>query len=1133
MKKLSHTDRVNLLLSTQTTYKHLRGRHDQRDHAWNRGMGRGGTGSSAASSHPKKAKVSAEQHRADIVSLQKKVDAGEMTYHDMQNKLRDNRGYPPLPPRTRKQMVQDGKGLAQAQANVRPLTGVDIAGQAAGSTLANRGPQSIISGLTERLTGFIDRLRNPSAPRVSPQMKKYTKDLQQTFVGKSYGETMDLIKAITREENKHPLYPKNFDEVEALVSYYQPKTFPAGTPYEGDYVKTDLTAGSIRGVITNMQKKNPETNPRLMNVNGNIYYTGDLWVALENLAALPKYQQNSTESFLINPFNKQSIEWAIRGNKSHTSEVIDIGGIKFFDNPNTLEYLEWAWMANYFGEDVVFQLTNDVKKTNNPYYYGKIGQKPKWFIDNAVPDNLDNFGRIDDFQLYNTEVIPPYVQSLFENTGTELQSYLLTSHPPGSPLANTLQTLLGLDVQNPDHMNMLSSLLSFSRIPGTNAQIDIGDANGTIVAEITSTNPDTGERIKTKRRIYKASNGVLEIFNDGLQVKGIKGAGIGHALLARQVLAARQIGLQTNTTVDIKTDAMSATPLGDRPQQNGLHTWPRVGYDVMIPPEIKKVFGEMGFDVSKTKRTSELFLMQNIDGKLAVELWPSVVEQVMQQNGSINAEGVIRATDIRNTGLQSLLSYSQQKLIQKKLFSGEERPKTAAQTAAQNAIQALKQTLTPFESRSREVAETLIALESAISSPISQNSDYEGFVTALIRAVSSDEPVEMVFGADISSAIGAGEKIPLVSFRGSHISPQPSTSQNPIEIDSPFIVANAEELLQTWNSFSQTYGINDWRLDESIVSPELISAIESQLSNDREIMSTVVNALQMRENNNITLQSIQKLYSKLMEGYAKADFGSPLKESLKRITDTLKTEFSKIYNRNAEQTSAIENELKKVDAYVTGSSVNVTPEVTAFYDATLGTAVNPDMQKASFSAEIFPENDTVSESELEQHREVVRQIAQFMENYVDKRLHPKLRLQAAASPEAANWFSEIFIDTPNVASVGSMMSSVANTMHEFFHGMESQYPEVKKLVNAFWASRLQGETLAYRQRGVSWMPDKFGDWYIGMSNVNAQGVPTGESLEVLSMAASFFITDPVRFAREQPDYYRFIATLLSGKWMDE
>jgi len=137
MKKLTHTDRVNLLLSTQTTYKHLRGRHDQRDHAWNRGMGRGGTGSSAASSHPKKAKVSAEQHRADIVALQKKVDAGEMTYHDMQNKLRDNRGYPPLPPRTRKQTVQDGKGLAQAQANVRPLASADVSAQAAGSVLNN------------------------------------------------------------------------------------------------------------------------------------------------------------------------------------------------------------------------------------------------------------------------------------------------------------------------------------------------------------------------------------------------------------------------------------------------------------------------------------------------------------------------------------------------------------------------------------------------------------------------------------------------------------------------------------------------------------------------------------------------------------------------------------------------------------------------------------------------------------------------------------------------------------------------------------------------------------------------------------------------------------------------------------
>ena len=128
---------VNKSQNILSKLKHLRGRHDQRDHAWNRGMGRGGTGSSAASSHPKKAKVSEAEHRADIVALQKKVDAGEMTYHDMQNKLRDNRGYPPLAPRTRKQTVQDGKGLAQAQANVRPLASADVSAQAAGSVLNN------------------------------------------------------------------------------------------------------------------------------------------------------------------------------------------------------------------------------------------------------------------------------------------------------------------------------------------------------------------------------------------------------------------------------------------------------------------------------------------------------------------------------------------------------------------------------------------------------------------------------------------------------------------------------------------------------------------------------------------------------------------------------------------------------------------------------------------------------------------------------------------------------------------------------------------------------------------------------------------------------------------------------------
>ena len=80
--------------NTSETLKHLRGRHDQRDHAWNRGMGRGGdAGSSANTAQPTEQGVpvplvNATQYRAAIVDLQQQVDSGQITEFEKRNTLR-------------------------------------------------------------------------------------------------------------------------------------------------------------------------------------------------------------------------------------------------------------------------------------------------------------------------------------------------------------------------------------------------------------------------------------------------------------------------------------------------------------------------------------------------------------------------------------------------------------------------------------------------------------------------------------------------------------------------------------------------------------------------------------------------------------------------------------------------------------------------------------------------------------------------------------------------------------------------------------------------------------------------------------------------------------------------------------
>ena len=70
-----------------TRYKHLRGRHDQRDHAWNRGMGRGATPAGGGAGGLSQMEI----YKKTRQSLLDTVRKGEISRRDVRNQLRELR----------------------------------------------------------------------------------------------------------------------------------------------------------------------------------------------------------------------------------------------------------------------------------------------------------------------------------------------------------------------------------------------------------------------------------------------------------------------------------------------------------------------------------------------------------------------------------------------------------------------------------------------------------------------------------------------------------------------------------------------------------------------------------------------------------------------------------------------------------------------------------------------------------------------------------------------------------------------------------------------------------------------------------------------------------------------------------
>jgi hypothetical protein len=100
---MNHINQIIVLNDNQekthkSKFKHLRGQHDQRDHAWNRGMGGGGGGVELGSNQmgPVPTMQWYQKRRTEFSEM---VRNGEMTRTDMRNQLRELRGMIPGPSR--------------------------------------------------------------------------------------------------------------------------------------------------------------------------------------------------------------------------------------------------------------------------------------------------------------------------------------------------------------------------------------------------------------------------------------------------------------------------------------------------------------------------------------------------------------------------------------------------------------------------------------------------------------------------------------------------------------------------------------------------------------------------------------------------------------------------------------------------------------------------------------------------------------------------------------------------------------------------------------------------------------------------------------------------------------------------
>lgn len=170
-----------ILNGISQTLKHLRGRHDQRDHAWNRGMGRGGAGDipSDASSTA----VNQEQYRALRNTLGGLVRQGLMKRIEMRNELRKYRGQQLSLTRNRRDRAMDlvgaqriGGQFGSLQENV-PAGGLVLQSMQSGGTNLDNSPTS--DSDTKKPESLPTKVKDTVLKRFSEKTKERYKELKK------------------------------------------------------------------------------------------------------------------------------------------------------------------------------------------------------------------------------------------------------------------------------------------------------------------------------------------------------------------------------------------------------------------------------------------------------------------------------------------------------------------------------------------------------------------------------------------------------------------------------------------------------------------------------------------------------------------------------------------------------------------------------------------------------------------------------------------------------------------------------------------------------------------------------------------------------------------------------------------
>jgi len=205
-----------------------------------------------------------------------------------------------------------------------------------------------------------------------------------------------------------------------------------------------------------------------------------------------------------------------------------------------------------------------------------------------------------DTSLYNPALLPGDVQAMVKGGGERIFKDVNDTDFPDDDAINTMD-MLGLDPKSRADCQIYADLMS-----------EFDPAKGVVASRDMSID-------RTSFVVYNGSFSTRSTLTPD---------GVGYAMIARQLAAAKEIARRTGMSGEIKVNATNSSA----GTYTGASVWPKLGYEFQwddVPTAVLERIRKQGFQVTPYDTVSDFMIAQNANGQYGFDVWREATEGIV------------------------------------------------------------------------------------------------------------------------------------------------------------------------------------------------------------------------------------------------------------------------------------------------------------------------------------------------------------------------------------------------------------------------------------------------------------------------------------------------------------------------